>query len=193
MIIFIIENENAEQTLRLNNACDLQVTYELILSSKYVNYNISRYFSCCDLLQVQREILQDVDQRIDKEKQRWEDNFRREADTRVRTAEENIRSDFRNGLEDAQRQCADIIKTTQDRTTNMENSLTEKIEVLDHTNATRVQDCENNLVRLIDNTMKERDVKLAQNFKLETDRMRQEIVDIRGDLNQLSSKCCTIL
>ncbi|XP_039253960.1 uncharacterized protein LOC120331010 [Styela clava] len=146
-----------------------------------------------ELGRVQREILQDVDQRIDKEKHRWEENFRREADTRVRTAEENIRQDFRHGLEDSQQQCDDIVRTTQERTNSLENRLMDKIDTLDHSNMKKIQECEETLKKTIDDTMTDRDANLTQTFKSESDRMRQDITDIRGQVTQLQSKCCTIL
>lgn len=134
-----------------------------------------------------------MDSRISNEKRKWEDSFKRETDRRIRTAEEAIRTDFRVGLEDSQKQCGDILSGMQERTGSLEQKLTDKIAAIDAEAGSRLLESERLTREMINQKLDERDKNTKQVFQQETEELRKEITEVRTDVNQLKSKCCVIL
>uniref|UniRef100_H2Z9M1 Uncharacterized protein n=1 Tax=Ciona savignyi TaxID=51511 RepID=H2Z9M1_CIOSA len=146
-----------------------------------------------ELSRVQKEILSEIDGKIDSEKRKWEENFKREADRRIRAAEDAIRTDFRVGLEDSQKQCGDILSSMQERTASLEQKLVAKMAAADAVNSAKIDESERSIRQAFDHKLDERDSGLKLEFKTETDGLKQEISQMRQEVTQMQSKCCVIL
>ncbi|XP_078481318.1 uncharacterized protein LOC100179575 [Ciona intestinalis] len=146
-----------------------------------------------ELSRVQREILSDIDGKIDSEKRKWEENFKREADRRIRAAEDAIRTDFRVGLEDSQKQCGDILSSMQERTGSLEQKLVAKMAAVEAVASAKIAESERTTRQMIGQKMDERDSNLKQEFKEESEVLRQDISQMKVEVTTLQSKCCVIL
>nr|XP_002127235.1 uncharacterized protein LOC100179575 isoform X2 [Ciona intestinalis] len=142
---------------------------------------------------VQREILSDIDGKIDSEKRKWEESFKREADRRIRAAEDAIRTDFRVGLEDSQKQCGDILSSMQERTGSLEQKLVAKMAAVEAVASAKIAESERTTRQMIGQKMDERDSNLKQEFKEESEVLRQDISQMKVEVTTLQSKCCVIL
>jgi len=127
------------------------------------------------------------------EKRKWIEQFRRETDRRVRTAEEAIRTDFRVGLEDSQKQCGDILASMQERTASVEQNLTAKIVILDAESAAKLQESERITRSLIDTLLDEREKSMKQMFNVEAATLRNEVSKVKLEVGRTHFKCCVIL
>jgi len=146
-----------------------------------------------ELDQVQKQILENTVNRIDKERKRWEDNFKREADRKIRTAKDAIQQDFRIGLEDSQKQCNDIIMKIQEKTTSLEEKLNRKIAATEAETSANIEKSEKIVYHTISEKMDERDQAVKQAFYKETKDIEQSINEIRAEIGRVDSKCCVIL
>lgn len=146
-----------------------------------------------ELEEVQKQILENTVTRIDKERKRWEDNFKREADRKIRTAKDAIQTDFRIGLEDSQKQCNDIIMKIQEKTVTLEDKLNRKIAATEAETKANIEKSEKIVYHTISEKMDERDNAVKQAFYKETKEIENSINEIRGEIGRVDSKCCVIL
>ena len=133
-----------------------------------------------------------LENNLESEKYRWENRFRREGIKRIKATEDAVRTDFRVGLEDSQKQCSEIIANVEARTASLEQKLRDRIAVMDAEAAASVQESERQTFRLIVDRLDQRDKVLRDVFKNEAEKLHQEVKKIK-DASNRKSKFCTVI
>ena len=143
--------------------------------------------------QIHENVVNFLENKLEAEKYRWENNFKREGAKRVKETEEAMRSDFRVGLEDSQKQCGDIIINMEARTSSLEHKINNRIKILNSEAIAYVQESERETCQLVRDKLNERDKMLKDIFHAETEKLRREMNKARSDASNFRSKICVIL
>lgn len=134
----------------------------------------------------------EIERKMEQDKQKWEDKFTRATNERIRRTEENVITDFRSGVNDAQKHCDAIFNSVQKSVKNLETRLEQRIEAMMIANSTRLSETQIHMKKLIDDGLSERDTTIKSSFQEQNDRLRLEMANIRTQTKEVRSRCCTI-
>ena len=134
-----------------------------------------------------------LENRIEAEKYQWENNFKRDGIKRLRSAEEAVKTDFRVGLEDSQKQCSEIIASMEARTSSLEQKMTTKIGIVDTEAIAFVKESERQTCQIIHDKLNERDKMLRDLFNTEVNKLRSQVDRVNSDVSKIRSKICLIM
>ncbi|CAK8695021.1 uncharacterized protein LOC143447133 [Clavelina lepadiformis] len=146
-----------------------------------------------ELIQLQEDVLSDIDTKLQREKQQWEERFTRDIDRRLKPAEEAIRKEFREGLNDSQKHCSDILHHLGEKNASLEKKMSEKISSIDGKYHLIVQESAHASSLLTDQKIEEQAATIVASFETQFASLRDEMTEARLDITHLKSKCCNIL
>lgn len=112
---------------------------------------------------------------------------------RLKVTEDVVRTDFRVGLEDSQKQCSEILSSIDQKSASLEQKLTDRVALMDSEFVGNCQDLERKTRLHIINKLNERDKVLKELFEKEAEKVRKDVKSVRKDVSNLKSKVCVVL
>ena len=112
---------------------------------------------------------------------------------RLKVTEDAVRTDFRVGLEDSQKQCTEILSSIEEKSASLEQKLTNRIGVMDAEFVANIQDSEQKTCLLIIEKLNQRDKALKELFNEEVEKVEKSVKRVRKDVSSLKSKFCIII
>ena len=131
---------------------------------------------------------------MDDGKGRWKELIRRDTESKLLAVKDAIQTDFQVGVEDSQKQSADVLISVNERSRSLEKKFLYKIEAATSSSQANILGAEKMLKSFVESRINEKEESLRYLLREEVSSMTGKIKSLDRMVNEPSkSRICVIL